>query len=101
MPKSQNRLLRALNPIRYPWEAAKAPALILYQRLMGGGNWGAFWTSPWGTYGTLKWLFEDYAKGPQIQHGPGLDVGSTDTGVQGFAIYGTVRVSGTSVIPPC
>jgi hypothetical protein len=31
--------------------------------------------------------------------GRGLEVMITDTGAAGFAIYGTVRVSGTNVIP--
>lgn len=31
--------------------------------------------------------------------GRGLEVAITDTGAAGFAIYGTVRVSGTNVIP--
>lgn len=31
--------------------------------------------------------------------GRGLEVSITDTGQAGFAIYGTVRVSGISVIP--
>jgi hypothetical protein len=31
--------------------------------------------------------------------GRGLEVAITDTGAMGFAIYGTVRVSGTNVIP--
>lgn len=33
--------------------------------------------------------------------GPGLDVAGVETGAQGFALYGTVRVSGTNVVPPC
>lgn len=32
--------------------------------------------------------------------GRGLEVAITDTGAAAFAVYGTVRVSGTSVIPP-
>lgn len=32
--------------------------------------------------------------------GRGLEVSITDTGAAGFAIYGTVRVSGTNAIPP-
>lgn len=98
MPKAHVNLGKALNPFRYPWQAAKAPALILYQRLQGGGNFGALWTSPWGTYGTLKWLLDGE---PAIPRGPGLEVGSTETDKRGFAIYGTVRVSGTNVVPPC
>lgn len=31
--------------------------------------------------------------------GRGLEVSITDTGAAGFAIYGTVRVSGTNAIP--
>lgn len=31
--------------------------------------------------------------------GRGLEVTITDTGAAGFAIYGTMRVSGTNVIP--
>jgi len=31
--------------------------------------------------------------------GRGLEVAITDTGQAGFAIYGTVRVSGTNIIP--
>jgi hypothetical protein len=31
--------------------------------------------------------------------GRGLEVSITDTGAAGFAIYGTVRVSGTNVVP--
>jgi len=31
--------------------------------------------------------------------GRGLEVMITDTGAAGFAIYGTIRVSGTNVIP--
>lgn len=31
--------------------------------------------------------------------GRGLEISITDTGAAGFALYGTVRVSGTNVIP--
>jgi hypothetical protein len=98
MSKSFGSLSKALNPFRYPWQAAKGGAEVLYHRLEGGGGLGALWTSPWGTYGTLKWILD----GPSVPpRPPGLEIGSTQTDRQGFAIYGTVRVSGTSVIPPC
>lgn len=100
MPKSRNKLLRSLNPFRYPWEAAKAPLLILNQRLHGGGDWGALWTSPWGTYGTIKWIVDNYTRAPKFPRGPGLNVVGTETDANAFAIYGVVRVSGVSVIPP-
>lgn len=98
MPNAHVNLKRALNPFTHPLEAAKAPAYILYHRLQGGGNFGFLYTSPWGTYDTLKWLFKGEPKPLGM---PGLEVGSTDSGTEGFAIYGTVRVSGTNVVPPC
>lgn len=97
MPSSHNKLLRALNPIRYPWEAAKAPFFIAYRRLSGG----ALEANPYGTYATLKWLFDDYFGPPKKPYSPGLEVGGNETDATGFAIYGVLRVSGTSVIPPC
>lgn len=95
MPSSHNKLLRALNPFRYPGEAAKAPFFIAYRRLQGG----ALEANPYGTYATLKWMFNDYFADKKLPHGPGLDIGSQQTDATGFAIYGVVRVSGTNVIP--
>lgn len=97
MPKSHNKLLRALNPVRYPWEAAKAPFFIAYRRLQGG----ALEANPYGTYATFKWIFNDYFGPPRTPSSQGLELGSNQTDATGFAIYGVVRVSGTSVIPPC
>lgn len=97
MPSTHNRLLRALNPVRYPWQAAKAPFVIAYRRLSGG----ALEANPYGTYATFKYIFGDYFADKKTPRGPGLDVGSNQTDATGFAIYGLVRVSGTSVIPPC
>jgi len=97
MGKTNNKLLRALNPIRYPWQAAKAPFFIAYRRLQGG----ALEANPYGTYATLKWLFDDYLGPPKRPYSQGLEVGTTETDADGFAIYGIVRVSGTNVIPPC
>jgi hypothetical protein len=97
MGKTNNRLLRALNPIRYPWQAAKAPFVIAYRRIQGG----ALEANPYGTYATLKWLADDYFGSRKPPRGPGLEVGTGGTDADGFAIYGLVRVSGTSVIPPC
>lgn len=89
----------ALNPLK-PWQHAKASALILYKRLQGGGNWGAFWTSPWGTIGTLKYVYGTFID-PQPPPTGSLEVETAESDAQAFAIYGTVRVSGLNVIPPC
>jgi hypothetical protein len=89
----------ALNPLK-PWEHAKASALILYTRLQGGGNWGALWTSPWGTYGTLKYAYGTFIN-PRPAPTGSLEVSLSESDAQAFAVYGTVRVSGTNAIPPC
>lgn len=95
MPATNNRLLRALNPMRYPWQAAKAPFFIAYRRLSGG----ALEANPYGTYATFKYLINDYFAEKKVPRGPGLEVGGNQTDATGFAIYGVVRVSGTNVIP--
>jgi hypothetical protein len=97
MGDSFKKFTHALNPIRYPWQAAKAPFFIAYRRLQGGG----LEANPYGTYATLKWMFDDYFAPRPEPRSMGLEVGTGGTDADGFAIYGLVRVSGTSVIPPC
>jgi hypothetical protein len=98
MPAS---LKEALNPLK-PWQHAKTSAAILNQRLHGGGNWGALYTSPWGTLKTVKYVYR-YVIDPRDEKSPseGMEVSQAETDARGYAIYGTVRVSGVNVIPPC
>jgi hypothetical protein len=87
----------ALNPLK-PWDHAKASFFILYTRLQGGGELGALWTSPWGTYGTLKYAYGTFIN-PEPPPTGSLEVSLAETDAEAFAIYGTVRVSGVNVIP--
>jgi hypothetical protein len=48
----------------------------------------------------LKYSYKYHIKGVKPPQGPGLDVAGSENDVNGFAIYGRVRVSGISVIPP-
>lgn len=48
---------------------------------------------------SLKYAYSLVHPGP-VPTGS-LEVSQVETDAQGFAIYGLVRVSGTSVIPPC
>lgn len=84
----------ALNPLK-PWQHAKASFLIAWRRLQGG----ALEANPWGTYKTLTWAYGTFIHpaGPPPQ--PPLDVSLAEGDREAFAIYGTVRVSGTNVIP--
>lgn len=47
----------------------------------------------------LTRIQQSLEKSPPKGEGRGLEVAITDTGADGFAIYGTVRVSGINVIP--
>ena len=47
----------------------------------------------------LTRIQQSLEKSPTRGEGRGLEVSITDTGAAGFAIYGTVRVSGINVIP--
>lgn len=47
----------------------------------------------------LTRIQQSLEKSPAKGEGRGLEVSITDTGAAGFAIYGTVRVSGINVIP--
>ena len=86
----------ALNPLK-PWQHAKASFLIAYRRLQGG----ALEANPWGTLRTLKYAYGTFIKDPDPRPTGSLEVATSESDTQAFAIYGTVRVSGVNVIPPC
>lgn len=87
----------ALNPIKHPWQAAKAPFLIAYNRLQGG----AITANPYGTLKTLRYVYGTILYPADKPRPPGLEVSQSEGDTEGFALYGTVRVSGVNVIPPC
>jgi len=87
----------ALNPMK-PWQHAKASFFVAWRRLQGG----ALEANPWGTFRTLKYVYGTILEYDRPKQPTGsLEVSLTETDMQGFAIYGTVRVSGVNVIPPC
>lgn len=87
----------AANPFKNPWQAAKAPFLIAWNRLQGG----ALTANPYGTLKTLRYVYGTILYPPDKPRPPGLEVSQSESDAQGFALYGMVRVSGINVIPPC
>lgn len=48
----------------------------------------------------LKYSYRYHIRGVTPPRSPGLEVPGSENDVNGFAIYGMVRVSGVNVIPP-
>lgn len=95
-----SEVIRNLSPVK-PWQHAKQSFNVFYYRIYGGGaTLRSLYTSPWGTAKTFGYIWKTYID-PRDARSPseGMDVSQTETAARGFAIYGTVRVSGVNVIP--
>lgn len=84
----------AINPLK-PWQHIKSTLFIGYYRFKDGRLY-----SPWGMFETAWYAHKTFVDPrPRKQPTGHLDVSITESDARGFAIYGMVRVSGTSVIP--
>ena len=79
-----------------PWDQFKASVEAGLYSIRGGRIY-----LPWlAILEGLKYSYRYHIRGVKPPRGPGLEVSGAESDAAGFAIYGMVRVSGVSVIPP-